>query len=365
MSLSEIRDHAAAIVDLVDSMHVPVEPTEPPAPEPPPVAILDVESLIDARFAASDYVLHADARPGWIAHFTAARDRGASEADLVAEMDAIIIRDGGLGMLQKKPGATPSPGPVPAPGPLPSSDVIETMIRDMADASDAEPANDSNSWLRRAYVMMGNKPIASNTADWFSGGRHLFPGWWQSIIAWLVLAEAVGNAGAPRLNLRRLRLWLMMQDAWTQIIDADKFGGHRQRQNGNYYGGSMTPDWRTEDDGSVSMSLIAGLNWHGYSGVAKLPDPSAIQAVHAKIDGRLIGDPDEIARSRWMLDCAADYYPNGAAPDVVAPAVAISRGRLLTDEWQTISMTTFSDAGVQDPGGGITTADFRSNPPPL
>jgi hypothetical protein len=35
------------------------------------------------------------------------------------------------------------------------------------------------------------------------------------------------------------------------------------------------------------------------------------------------------------------------------------------NDWQAFNLFTFSDVGEQDPGGGISEAEFRRAPPPL
>ena len=56
-----------------------------------------------------------------------------------------------------------------------------------------------------------------------------------------------------------------------------------------------------------------------------------------------------------MSDLAPAYY---------FPGIGVSRAKLVSNDWQAFNFATI-DAGVQDPGGGLTEAELRSNPPPL
>ncbi len=51
--------------------------------------------------------------------------------------------------------------------------------------------------------------------------------------------------------------------------------------------------------------------------------------------------------------------------DIYLPGVGVSRAKLVTKDWRSFNFMTFSDVGNQDPGGGISEAEMRNNPPPL
>lgn len=79
-------------------------PAPSPAPAPPPAQPASIAELVDAGFAASRYVLHAEARPGWMSHFSTRRAEGWDDARIKAEIAEIIERDGAAGMLQLRTG---------------------------------------------------------------------------------------------------------------------------------------------------------------------------------------------------------------------------------------------------------------------
>ena len=89
------------------------------------------------------------------------------------------------------------------------------------------------------------------------------------------------------------------------------------------------------------------------------------------LEARLIVDnpalADDRANAEYGLQVGADYYPiDSALPaGTYIPAVAISQTPEITTEWQSFSMATLTDVGIQEPGGGLTSTQFSANPPPL
>ena len=87
------------------------------------------------------------------------------------------------------------------------------------------------------------------------------------------------------------------------------------------------------------------------------------------LEARLVKDRedgvDDRAKAKYLLHVGADFYPNDAPPDRILDAVGISRAKLVTNDWQTFALTTLNDVGLQEPGGGISSAELRANPPPM
>jgi hypothetical protein len=87
------------------------------------------------------------------------------------------------------------------------------------------------------------------------------------------------------------------------------------------------------------------------------------------LEARLILDDDsrddDRDAARYLLHVGADYYPTDAPPEEMLPSVGVSRAKMVTNDWQTFGMSTLSDVGRQEPGGGITEEELRADPPPL
>ena len=59
-----------------------------------------------------------------------------------------------------------------------------------------------------------------------------------------------------------------------------------------------------------------------------------------------------------------DPYPATKTLDgIPVVAVMLNAPVLIKTKWTFLSAVTFSDVANQEPGGGITTGDFRTNPP--
>jgi len=110
-ALSPLRDRIAAL-EAAQATPTPAPapaPTAAPVPAPAPAPAPTppqptIEQLIDAGFAVSRYVLHAEARPGWLTHFRARRAAGRTDEQIIVEIAEIIERDGAAGMLQLRSG---------------------------------------------------------------------------------------------------------------------------------------------------------------------------------------------------------------------------------------------------------------------
>ena len=113
------------------------------------------------------------------------------------------------------------------------------------------------------------------------------------------------------------------------------------------------------------------LAWHGWWNLGRVAiDPNDVDAVYVTLDARLTVDntgiADDTNRAELGLQVGSDYYADtGSTWSSVNPAVALSRTKRITANWQSFNMMTFSDVGVQEPGGGISEASFRNAPPPL
>lgn len=241
----------------------------------------------------------------------------------------------------------------------------ENLIADMGTFADEALKGETAFWAYRSVNYMGNRPIRTNTPTWWN--RSLVPNddWWKSCIPWVVLFEGATNTRwDARFNVASLKLYQRRGGVWSLLTQGNSLGGNLQPKGGGYYGGGAgAATWQNESDGTRSLGLQNPYNWHGYLGPTPLPAPGEIEAIHVRLRARMIGTG--AAACRWLCHIGADYYPQFSDPGFIIPAVAISRPRLLTTQWQDFSMTTLSDVGHQEPGGGVTANALRTNPPPL
>lgn len=287
-----------------------------------------------------------------------------------------------------KPPATATTVPAAsASTPLPQTAVVKInsvaeVIGDMAQMNDGALAgvNPAFGFARGpGYVMMGNDPRLTNTPSWFD---RSVPGvgltqYWNAINPYFVMFEGVGNASTnTRVHLRDYKAyWKSRADGeWRLWGHRNQFDGQACSQGGNYAGcAGGDSGRRAEPDGGQSFMLPAGMNYHGWwaTGPVGINGPD-IAAVFVTMQVRLTVDsparPDDRSSARYLGQVGADYYPylGGSSFGVVAnPGVGISRSKYLTNQWRSVSMTTFRDVGQQEPGGGISRLEFMAKPPPL
>lgn len=227
------------------------------------------------------------------------------------------------------------------------------------------------------YVQMGNQPRTSNTPQWF---KESYPSLindnpLRAFLPWIVLFDGEGHAANnTRVQFRNIRAYYRSKRTgqWISWGSSPGLSGYNTPKIG-LFGGTVPEDKRVNPDGSVEVKppQDPNLAWHGWWDLGRVPiDPSDIDAVFVTIQGRLVVDnpslPDDRAAARLLFHVGADYYIDTATSwTVPQPGVGVSRAKRVTNEWQAFSMTTFSNVGVQEPGGGITEAAFRANPPPL
>lgn len=224
------------------------------------------------------------------------------------------------------------------------------------------------------YVVMGNDPRGTNTPDWY---KSTYPwmvngNYWNFLLPWFVQFEGDGNAASnTRIQMRHMKVFSKSRatGAWSQVNNSESVGGILCPQGSNYFHCERTGVVRSEASGGVSALPIAGYNLHGWWGGRESINGPDIAAIVVTLQARLIQDnlqaADDRSRARYLVQAGADYYPTNGSAETVLPAVGISRAKLLSNEWQSFSMTTLSDVGKQEPGGGITASELRANPPPL
>jgi hypothetical protein len=171
--------------------------------------------------------------------------------------------------------------------------------------------------------------------------------------------------------MRDLKLFILSRSTnqWTELVSAQDIGGEFCPQGSNYHQCTGGDSKRAESTGGISIAPLAGNDFHGWYGGRTEIDGADIKAVFVTMQSRLIQNDtsaaDDRSVAKYLFDVGADYYPELGPSSHYLPGVGVSRAKLLSNNWQSFNFMTFSDVGVQDPGGGISEQEFRGNPPPL
>jgi hypothetical protein len=255
---------------------------------------------------------------------------------------------------------------------------LDTIVNDMALLNDLTlvGVNPAYGFSRGpGYNTMGNNPSGANLPSWYlsSYPEMAQTGYWKSIIPWFVLFEGEGNSATnTRIQMRNMKLFILSRSTnqWTELVSEQDMGGEFCPHGSNYLHCTGGDNKRSESDGGgISIKPMAGNDYHGWYGGRTAINGADIKAVFVTLQSRLLVDSaangDDRDNARYLFDVGADYYPEMGPSQIYLPGVGVSRAKLITNNWRSFSFTTFSDVGNQDPGGGISEAEFRSNPPPL
>lgn len=255
---------------------------------------------------------------------------------------------------------------------------VATIVSDMTLMNDAalKDVNPAYGFSRGpGYVVQGATPKGTHVPSWISSNwpSNYNYGWWNYILPWFVQFEGYDNqANNTRIQIRNMKLWIQYKstNTWKLQANPSQFGGQFCRKGGNYqncFGGNNT---RTESSGGLSFKPDRSNDFHGWFGNrSQFINGWDIKAVMVTFQSRLIIDNpangDDRARARYLLNIGADYYPGSSGTPGYLPSVGMSRAKMLKKYWQPYTMMTFSDRGAQEPGGGVTEAQFRANHPGL
>ena len=258
---------------------------------------------------------------------------------------------------------------------------VDTIVNDMRLRNDLVLRgyeDKTTGWyVGPGHVMMGNDPRLSNSPSWWKSynSGNVSSEYLKALLPWVVLFDGVGDAATnTRVQIRNFRAFYKSKSSgqWVSL-------GVSAGAEGYVYGksslfGATTPEnRRVSSDGSAEIKPPEDRNyaWHGWWQKSRATiNPTDIAAVFITLQSRLTVDdpskPDDRAKARLLIQVGSDYYRDvNTNWGFIVPSIATSRSKLVTPEWQAFSATTFSDVGVQEPGGGITEAAFRAAPPPL
>jgi hypothetical protein len=271
-------------------------------------------------------------------------------------------------------GATPGLAAPPAQALPEGLDVAKLFIDDMSIPNAILPAGISTGWAKKPRVGSGN----------------LIPKGWTHSTMWGQIY--LGKDGSPaknvRVQVRDCALWVLSKKTgtWNQLQYSVTPEGGAYAEN--FKDDAHIPaDMRKEADGSLSVKLIKGYNFHFWpiGGRAKV-EPADIAGMASVFFARLVVDaadqPDDRDNAVLLGSCGGDYWRNLDAQWKADWSSnndwAIGRFKRITPEWQVFTGCTFGDAIVHtnytheakleradDFAPVLSAATIRATPPPL
>lgn len=256
----------------------------------------------------------------------------------------------------------------------PALDVAQLFIDDMTIANAILPTGINGDWAKKPRVGTGN----------------VMPEGWDHTIMWgQIYAGRPGNpAKNVRVQIRDCALWTLSRRSgtWTLLK-------HEVTPDGNAYredfkdDANIKADVRKEADGSVSVKLVLGYNYHFWprNGRVRL-DPADNGGMASCFFARLVVDdaaqPDDRDQARLMGSCGGDYWRSKDAKWKSDWSSnndwAIGRFKLLTKDWQPVTGCTFGSdpshkryakEAVNPPPASfartLSAETLRKTPPPI
>lgn len=228
-----------------------------------------------------------------------------------------------------------------------SANHVEEMIKDMTLPHVAVPRGvpAQVDWRLKPRLAMGNNP-----------------GEWRAFIAWGQVYAADGTKNPPnvRVQIRALQAFILSKNTgkWTRVQFANRVEGAWYEES--FADDKSKPsDARPEPDGTLSVTIDDGYNYHFWTNERISIDPADIGGVVTAVQARLIltdpKGPDNRKDARLMMSVGADYWQ---ALDSkwdywkTNADVGIGRFRMIGNDWSWHYMTSLDAAAL------------RKNPPP-
>jgi hypothetical protein len=278
------------------------------------------------------------------------------------------------------PVSTPAPAPVAVATAGATVNSLDVIVNDMALRNDFVLRGYEDKtvgwYVGPGYVVMGNIPNISNAPQDFQANNPNLAGLQlKAILPLVVLFDGTANSATnTRAEMRNIQLIIKSKSTkqWRVIGVSAGLGGFNTPKT-TLFNGSVPEDKRTNADGSVQIKPPSDsrLTWHGWWNNGRtLIDSYDVEAVMITMQARLTVDnpslPDDRDHAQLGIQIGADYYiDQNTSWQSINPAAMLSRTKRITKDWQAFNAMTFSNVGIQEPGGGITEASFRAAPPPL
>jgi len=260
-----------------------------------------------------------------------------------AKISEIVVRS-----TNKKPSKNPS-----IPSRRVSSDweseLIQILNYDMKGPHEGKPSGVPSSY------DWANGPIVDKSRD--VSKYEAYTAWGQ------VYSDAAGNpATNTRVQIKDVQTYMLSkQDGkWHLLqssIDVDG-AAYREDFSGDV---NIPADIREEPDGSISVQLSEGYNYHFWPSTGRTPiNPENIAGLVMTVKARLITDnpqqPDDRSEARYLLGMGGDYWTTMTAQWdnwTTNGGVGVGKLKYVTLDWQYFTMHTLSPE------------EIRQNPPPL
>lgn len=267
-----------------------------------------------------------------------------------------------------------------------TADEVQTMIDDMEKMNDVDLRRNEDDQGGRytgpGHVVMGNEARGTNAPGYWQDQlvhRDLISDkYWQAVNPWMYITPGRANAATnTRVELSQIKLNVLHRSTnrWETI--------ELRKIEGMLYPWSLRgkdvkeANLRDGQNGSIQMLQDPDMLFHGWGGEMTY-DTKDILAVHAQVQARLVVDDqakaDDRDKAQLLLQVGVDYYPviGMRVDDPLLemkdgggyfPGAGLSRAKLISNDWQTFNFINV-DVAKQEPGGSITVAQLRDNPPP-
>jgi len=229
------------------------------------------------------------------------------------------------------------------------SELIQILNYDMKGPHEGKPSGVPSSY------DWANGPIVDKSRD--VSKYEAYTAWGQ------VYSDAAGNpATNTRVQIKDVQTYMLSkQDGkWHLLqssIDVDG-AAYREDFSGDV---NIPADIREEPDGSISVQLSEGYNYHFWPSTGRTPiNPEDVAGLVMTVKARLITDnpqqPDDRSEARYLLGMGGDYWTTMTAQWdnwTTNGGVGVGKLKYVTPEWQYFTMHTLSPE------------EIRQNPPPL
>jgi hypothetical protein len=229
---------------------------------------------------------------------------------------------------------------------------IDLIVSDMQGDHEGplDGVNPACKWCFHPRLNYGNDPNR--------GGYSAFQFWG---IVYLEAGSTVPEN--VRIQIRNLRAYYFSKkDLNWHVLQKDT------TMNGLHYlddfsGTPIKADTRVEADGSKSITMMKGYNYHFWPASAKQKiriDPNDIGGIFTTYQARLIMDnpagENNLAKAKFLAQSGGDYYlypPTGRGNPIENDDVGMGKFKYLTKDWQSFNMHSMSEEQI------------RRTPPPL
>ena len=238
---------------------------------------------------------------------------------------------------------------------------IEQSIKQMRDLAPVPFDGVNYPWGKGpGNVGIGNSLSFDNVPLWFSNSYPNFHHGERAsfVLPWCVIGFGQGNTeNEAKVEMRNWEMFFRQNGVWTKVVDINTPTGAFYGKVSDNLTSATEGDW----DGTLPIKISKNTLFHGWAEFANVPQ-GEIEAVACSVEMRVVKDSGK--QAIVTANIGADVYAaNKTLEGVPMVAIMINAPVLIKTDWTFLSTVTFSDVGNQEPGGGITSVDFRNNPP--